>query len=236
MTGTTNTTISEARLTANQANAKKSHGPLTDATKAISSQNHTIHGLTRHKNGHFKVLWPENSDAFEALKQSLFDEHQPATPTESILVNRMLESQWLADRAQRLQQTCTESATGAVTDEKKFSLYVRYETTHTRAFHKCLNDLYKLRAEKRKAEFGVEAQRAKTAKENRENERHEMKKVTHGIETFQKDVTAHNDLAKLIALTEQYSKDIPGFDDRFARKVAQHGLDKEWWEVKSQAA
>ena len=228
--------ISEARLAANQANAKKSHGALTPETKATSAQNHTIHGLARHQNGNFKILAKEDSAVFESLKQSLWQEHQPSTPTEVILVSRMIESEWLAQRALRLQEAFTDPATGIATSDQKFTLYSRYQTTHTRAFHKCLTDLNKMRAEKRRAEFGVEAQRAKQAKEKLENERHEMKKVDHAIETFQKDVNAHIDLAKLIALTEQSSKDIPGFVEQYNRKVAQHGLDKEWWEVKGQAA
>ena len=60
---------------------------------------------------------------------------------------------------------------------------MRYKTTHTRAFHKCLNDLLKLRAEKRKAEFGFEAQKV-------ESERHEMRKQSHYWEILKKDAEA----------------------------------------------
>ncbi len=228
--------ISEARLSANQANAKKSHGALTPETKSISAQNHTIHGLARHQNGNFRILASEDPAVFESFKQSFFDEHQPSTPTEIVLVNRMIESEWLAQRALRLQERFTDPETGIATSDQKFSLYVRYQTTHTRAFHKCLSDLNKLRADKRKAEVGVEAQKAKIAKETREIERHEMKKVTHIIETFQKDVTAGLDLSKLTLETMKNEQEVPGFYEKYTETLAKHGLDKEWWEVKAQAA
>ena len=128
------------------------------------------------------------------------------------------------------------SQTGIATSDQKFSLYARYQTTHTRAFHKCLSDLNKLRADKRKAELGVEAQKAKQAKETREIERHEMKKVTHIIETFQKDVTAGLDLSKLTLETMKNEQEVPGFYEKYTDTLAKHGLDKEWWEVKAQAA
>ncbi len=113
----------------------------------------------------------------------------------------MAESHWLSQRAQHLQDTCIDPNTGEIKDEKKASLYLRYQTTHTRAFHKSLNDLFKLRAEKRKAEFGFEAQKAKLeaqqAAEQRQNERHEMKKRTNEADLFIKDLKAHNDLSDL---------------------------------------
>ena len=100
----------------------------------------------------------------------------------------MAESHWLSHLAQRLQDTCINPDTGEIKDEKKASLYLRYQTTHTRAFHKSLNDLFKLRAEQRKAEFGFEAQKAKLeaqqAAEERQNERHEMKKRTNEADLF----------------------------------------------------
>jgi hypothetical protein len=154
--------ISEARLAANRANAKFSTGPTTSTGLAASSQNRTVHGMARH-NGVFKLLATEGPAGFEALKQSLIDEHQPVTETESILINTMAESQWLAERAQNLQTTCLDENTGAVTNEKTFSLYLRYYSTHNRAFHKCLHDLLKLRSERRKVEIGFEAQKRKEA-------------------------------------------------------------------------
>ena len=228
--------ISEARQAANQANAKKSHGALTPETKATSAQNHTIHGLARHQNGNFKILAKEDPAVFASLKQSLWDEHQPATPTEVILVSRMIESEWLAQRALRLQESSLDPETGIPFSDQKFSVYCRYQTTHVRAFHKCLADLNKMRAEKRKAECGVEAQRAKQAKEKLENERHEMKKVTHIIETFQKDVTAQHDLTNLTLASMKHDKEVPGFYEKYTAALAKHGLDKDWWEVKAQAA
>ena len=179
--------ISAARLAANQANARKSHGALTPETKLASSLNHTIHGLARHQNGNFRILESEDQAVFASFKQSFLDDHQPSTPTEIVLVNRMIESEWLAQRALRLQERFTDPETGIATSDQKFSLYVRYQTTHTRAFHKCLTDLQKLRAEKRKANLGVEAQRLKQEAQTIANARHVMRKNLHDLEVHMKD-------------------------------------------------
>ncbi len=99
--------ISDARLEANRQNAKLSTGPSPEGIP-VSCLNHTIHGLARHRNGTFKLLTSEDPVGFEALKQSLTTEHTPQTTTEFILVIGMAESQWLADRARRLQDTCLD--------------------------------------------------------------------------------------------------------------------------------
>ncbi len=187
MDTTQHRSISAARLAANHENAKKSHGALTPETKATSAQNHTIHGLARHQNGNFRILASEDPAVFESFKQSFLDEHQPSTPTEIVLVNRMIESEWLAQRALRLQERFTDPETGIATSDQKFSLYVRYQTTHTRAFHKCLSDLNKLRADKRKAGLGVEAQRLKQEAQTIANARHVMRKNLHDLEIHMKD-------------------------------------------------
>ena len=68
----------------------------------------------------------------------------------------------------QLQQiACFHDETDSPERAKQVALYLRYQTTHDRNFHKCLNDLLKLRAEKRKQEIGFESQ------ENRERERAE---------------------------------------------------------------
>ena len=77
----------------------------------------------------------------------------------------MAQHEWLRQRALHLQNLCF-NAEGIVDEAKQFSLYLRYQTTHERAFHKCLRDLLKLtksrlRAEKRKQEIGFESQEQK---------------------------------------------------------------------------
>ncbi len=47
----------------------------------------------------------------------------------------MAQSYWLAQRALRLQNECF---TDEGVDDKRLSLYMRYHTTHERAFHKAL--------------------------------------------------------------------------------------------------
>jgi hypothetical protein len=209
--------LSPARLVANRANAKLSTGAKSPETHAICAQNHTVHGLARHQNGTFKLLGNEDSANFEALKQSLADEYLPQTPTETILVNGMAESHWLAARAQRLQDTCLNPETGDVTDEKKFTLYMRYQTTHTRAFHKCLNDLLKLRAEKRKAELGFEAHKRKENDQRLKNELHEISKKTRAAETrYQIAVTADKILSS--------HQNNPGFEAQYEVELAKHNF------------
>ena len=142
-----------AQVTANRENAQHSTGPKTPEGKNASPQNAVRNGF----NGRFAVLESEDATAFETLLNSLRDEHQPSTTTEHILVDRIAQHLWLSQRAQHLQDQYIE------TDEKRFSLYMRYQATNDRAFHKCLSDLLKLRAEKRKVEIGFVSQKAKEA-------------------------------------------------------------------------
>ena len=210
--------ISAAQLTANRANAQLSCGPKTEAGRAISSQNRTTHGLARH-NGTFVLLSSEDPNGFEALKAALAEEHCPSTETESILINSMAESHWLANRAQTLQKTCLDPQTGQITDPSLFSLYLRYQTTHTRAFHKCLNDLLKLRSEKRKTENGFEAQNRKNEELRVKNERHEMKKEHHFWDVRMKDAAFCNRVGLNVSHTNQATRENPGFEAQYLAEV-----------------
>ena len=222
------TQISDARLAANRANAQHSTGPITEIGRATSAQNHTIHGLARH-NGTFKLLASEDPAGFEALKQSLAEEHLPTTETESILVSTMAESHWLANRAQNLQATCFDETTGQIADPKLLSLYLRYQTTHTRAFHKSLNDLVKLRAERRKAEHGFEAQDIK-------NEQHEMKKQAHYWDLLKKDAEACYRIGQNLTQQSKAAAENPGFEAQYAAELAKHGLQPTSYPVRGAAA
>ena len=165
-----------AQIAANQANAQLSTGPKTEEGKAISSRNHFSHGLS-YRGGMFVLLPWENAEEYAQLLIDLKSEHRPMSRTEMILVERMAQHHWLRDRAGVLQSNCFHDDGGI--DDKKLALYMRYQSTHERAFHKCLNDLLKLRAEKRKQEIGFESQKRKQEEHTRQQERHQMKKDRH---------------------------------------------------------
>jgi hypothetical protein len=163
----------QAQIAANQANAKLSSGPKTEEGRAASSKNHFSHGLT-YRGGMFILLPWESAEEFDQLVVDLKSEYGPKNPTELILVERMAQHHWLRNRAALLQGNCFLDD-GSI-DDKRLALYLRYETTHERAFHRCLNDLLKIRAEKRKAEIGFESQKRKQEEHDRKQEQHQMKK------------------------------------------------------------
>ena len=134
-----------ARVAANQTNAQ-STGPTSEAGKAKSSQNHHIHGFT----GVFCLIKDENPEEFQELLAALIQEHHPTTATECMLIEKMGQHFWTGQRAMRFQAELLIEEDSPERD-KKLSLYLRYQTTHDRPFHKCLSDLLKLRAERRKA-------------------------------------------------------------------------------------
>ena len=176
----------QAQIAANQANSQLSTGPTTIAGKAAAARNNFRHGLTT--SSEFWVLPSESQHDYLKLLAQFQQEHQPETPTEEALVQAMAEHHWLRRRAMRLEESCFDYTTGQLVDDRKLALYLRYQTTHERAFHKALNDLLKLRAEKRKAEIGFERQQRTEADQTRKQERHEMKKERHKWEILLAEV------------------------------------------------
>jgi hypothetical protein len=143
---------SDAQIAANQINAQSSTGPRTEEGKRNSSQNNFRHGLASGQ-----ILIPgEDPAEFEELRSGFFQEHQPATTTEIALVNGMAQHHWFTQRAMRLQNE-------HITNHTKLALYLRYQTTHERAFHKCLSDLLKLRKQMAQELIGFESQKQKQA-------------------------------------------------------------------------
>jgi hypothetical protein len=97
--------------------------------------------------------------AYDQLRRDLTSEHKPTTFTEKLLVDKMAQHHWLRQRALELQNLTLETTGRKEKDmERSLALYLRYQTSNERAFHKCLNDLLKLRAETRKQEIGFESQ------------------------------------------------------------------------------
>jgi hypothetical protein len=165
----------ESQLRANRENAQHSTGPATEAGKAASSMNNFRHGLT----GVFRVLPSEDQDEFDALVCGLTAEHRPSTITECMLVEKMAQHYWLSQRAQRLQDITMADDLPMRDQERQFALFLRYQITNDRAFHKCLADLLKLRAEKRRSEIGFESQQQKQAQESRREATEKRRQELH---------------------------------------------------------
>jgi hypothetical protein len=113
-------------------------GPRPPEGKATSSGNSLKHGLASGR-----IIIPgEDPAEFEALLADLINEHAPANETESLLVQQMAQSWWLMQRAIRLQsQAFSENRV----DTHKLALFLRYQTTHERAFYRALNTLSRLK-------------------------------------------------------------------------------------------
>src|SRR5271166_936359 len=113
-----------------------STGPRTPAGLARSSQNARTHGLSS-LTSVFVLLPGEDQKEWVELVRDLTDEFQPASRTERLLVTDMAQSHWLTQRAINLQ-------TSSIEDPKAFALFLRYQTTHHRAYYRALKQLLAL--------------------------------------------------------------------------------------------
>lgn len=183
------------RVLANRANARLSTGPTSGPGKAVVSQNNFRHGLR----GAFKVLPSESQPGFDALLESWIAEHNPSNPVEAALIEKMAQHFWLAQRAVLLQESCFDPEGGVPEHQRlQLALFLRYQTTHDRAFHKCSDELRKLRNEKREAGLGFERQRRFEAELQRKNSIEQRKQDRHKWDMLLAQVTyEHQELKNL---------------------------------------
>ena len=146
-----------AQFAANRTNSEASTGPRTPEGKARSSQNAFKNGLASGR----LIIPGEDPSEFNALLAALIGEHQPAMPTECILVEALAKHHWLQSRAQRLQAQALEAFLPEL--PPGFALLLRYETTHHRAFHKSLSTLLNLQKNRREAATGFVSQESRAA-------------------------------------------------------------------------
>jgi hypothetical protein len=180
-----------AQRSANQANAQHSTGAITEMGKAASAGNNRKYSLA----GAFFLLPNEEEADYRKLASDLVEEHRPSTRTEVILVEKMAQHYWTSQRAQSLQQPHFENGSAV----QSFSLFLRYQTTHDRAFHKCIEQLAKLRAERRKEQIGFESQKRQQAAQE-ENEARKQADETRRQELHQAKVRLLNSKAALTEL------------------------------------
>jgi hypothetical protein len=108
----TNSTAAN-RAAVNRANAQHSTGPRTEAGKRRSSLNAIRHGLTAQT----VVLPSEDPAQYEALRRQMLDEYQPATSTETQLVQELVDTAWRINRIPLLEASLLTRAENPPSDQ-----------------------------------------------------------------------------------------------------------------------
>jgi hypothetical protein len=222
------------QIAANQANALLSTGPNTEDGKAVSSKNGLDHGLA----GAFCVLPWEDQRAYITFCARLGAELRPVGQWEGDLFESMVQHRWLANRAILLQERCFASDDMDCLQEKKLALYLRYQTTHERAYYKAMREFQKLREQKRKTEIGFASQKRQAERkahedernareeqhEIRRQERHQLHKKRAELANFFAEAEIQEKLISNIAgYCSEIAKD-PAKDAKFRELHALYGL------------
>ena len=95
---------SQKQIEANRRNAQKSTGPRTAEGKARSSRNTLKHGLTSTR----VVMFDEDREEFESIRQQLVAELAPGGGFPAILAGRIAAASWRLRRAARIEREMME--------------------------------------------------------------------------------------------------------------------------------
>jgi hypothetical protein len=148
-----------SRYLANRANALLSTGPRTATGKQRSSLNALRHGLTATS----AVLPSEDQAAFDAHRRGFFDEYQPATPTESQLVQELADTSWRLNRIPLLEADVLSRAANPPTEQAAIDFDIvdahrllatlgLHSNRLSRQFQKAVDHLREIQAERREAQ------------------------------------------------------------------------------------
>ena len=144
----------QAQIIANKANSQKSSGAVTDEGKAKSSRNRLSQGFASST----RFIEGEKPEPFNALLNDLFDEHQPATPPQQILVEMMAHNRWDQSPRSPYPRRRTEQIMYKFREvAPTLPLLIRYHTTADRAFHKAHAEPVKAQKQRPNREIGFES-------------------------------------------------------------------------------
>jgi hypothetical protein len=143
------TTPITSRTAINRANSRHSTGPRTPAGKQRSSLNALRHGLTAAS----AVLPSEDPAAYDAHRRGFFDEYQPASPTETQLVQELADTAWRLNRIPGLEVAVLDHADSDIVDAHRAlaTLGLHY-TRLSRQFQKAVDTLRDIQADRAERE------------------------------------------------------------------------------------
>ena len=139
--------LMNSRAAANRANAQRSTGPRSPEGKHRSSQNAVAHGLTSRT----AVLPSEDPAAYQLHCQQFRDEYQPKTPTETHLVQELADTAWRQNRIPLLEARLISGQDRlSITDaHRALATLGMHSQRLSRQFHKSLDQLRALQADRR---------------------------------------------------------------------------------------
>lgn len=136
----------KAQIEAARRNGAKSRGPLSPQTRARSAQNARKHGLCAKT-----LLGPgESAERLQDLFDDLYEEFQPQTTSEYLLLEDLVAAAWrklrargfeqafLADEVKKGNAASTREAWSQSANARNAA---RYEATHRRAFDTARREL-----------------------------------------------------------------------------------------------
>ena len=153
---------------ANRRNAKLSTGPVTPEGKAAVRLNALKHGLTAEDT----VIFVEDEQAFNELRDTFLDQFHPDGPLETALVHQIVMTQWRLGRLRGIETGLFELRLVDYEDDLDGEVYAnltthqklayvfrrntqdltllgRYEARIERAFYRALHELQRLQAARR---------------------------------------------------------------------------------------
>jgi hypothetical protein len=137
--------VSEARSKRSRVNGARSHGPITEQGKQISSRNAAKHGLYS-KN---ILSVNENEQEFIDLRQTLAGSLHPQNEAEEILISRLATAHWRLNRFLNMEAEIIDASfqqgenaeTLLTANARPLNLLLRYISSAEREISRVLKDL-----------------------------------------------------------------------------------------------
>jgi hypothetical protein len=129
-----------AQITANQANAQHSTGPVTPEGKSRVSKNAIRHGLTAKD----LIVRDDEREEFAIFQQALIEELAPQGAIETITFHELLHAAWNLRRFRRLEVECCSCTEGEMLEPGDAAIsdrLARYQARAQRAYYRALAEL-----------------------------------------------------------------------------------------------
>jgi hypothetical protein len=133
------------QIVANRANAQRSTGPKTEAGKGRSRLNAWKHGLTAKK----IIIAGEKAKQFESFRAQLWEDFQPESGIESVLMDRLAGLGWRLLRAPRFEVEVIKEDYRVL---EQLERVTRYEGALLKAFRVTLQQLLDIQDRRRQGE------------------------------------------------------------------------------------